>query len=195
MFFSLVKVSLLNRIFYLCSFLLLFSSAVFAQNSNIQVTSTATVGGSWAVSGSGTLTVHTFTPSADNANINVSDITSRLQGATGITKGSVRIVTTNAGVGTQVGNVNFVANVTVSNPYTARYGLQVLAGGDIVLSSQMSLDGESWSSSSNFGYDVDFSAVGNVLLNSSISTSGQNVSISSQSARSNGGNVVLSAGG
>ena len=54
MFFSLVKVSLLNRIFYLCSFLLLFSSAVFAQNSNVQVTGTATVGGSWAVSGSGT---------------------------------------------------------------------------------------------------------------------------------------------
>jgi autotransporter-associated beta strand protein len=163
-------------------------------NSNIQVTTSATVGGSWSGLVSGT---YTFTPSADNANINVVDITNRLRGTgTGIgTPGNVKIVTANVGVGTQVGNVNFVANVTVSNPYTARYGLQVLAGGDIVLSSQMSLDGESWSSSSNFGYDVDFSAVGNVLLNSSISTSGQNVSISSQSARSNGGNVVLSAGG
>jgi len=80
-------------------------------HSNVQVTTSATSGGSWTVSGSGTLTVHTFTPSADNANILASEITSRLQGATGITKGSVRIVTTNAGVGTQVGNVKFCSGI------------------------------------------------------------------------------------
>ncbi|NBV01384.1 MAG: hypothetical protein EBS31_08175, partial [Burkholderiaceae bacterium] len=206
-------------------------------NSNIQVTTSATVGGSWSGLVSGT---YTFTPSADNANINVVDITNRLRATGGIgTPGNVRIVTTNVGAslavtthgkftsdnlttylngfgkmvssgtpaldrngsmaystgGTQVGNVNFVNSVSVGNPYTARYSLQVVAGGDIVVSSPISLDGESWSTASNFGYDVDFSAVGNVLLNSSLSTSGQSAAASSQSVRSNGGNVVLSAGG
>jgi len=38
---------------------------------------------------------YTFTPSADNANINVSDIQNRLLGS-GFTRGNVKIVTTNA---------------------------------------------------------------------------------------------------
>ncbi|MFM7628813.1 MAG: hypothetical protein ACKO44_04790, partial [Algoriphagus sp.] len=63
--------SSLHRIFYLCFFLVLFSSAAFAQNSNVQVTASATVGGSWSALTSGT---YTFTPNADNANINVTDI-------------------------------------------------------------------------------------------------------------------------
>jgi len=164
-------------------------------NSNIQVTYRATVGGSWTVTGAGLTTLYTFTPSANNANINAGDITNRLRGIGEInTPGTVKIVTTNR-VGTQGGSVNFVDNLITSNGYPARYGLQVVAGGDIVVVSMISLTGSSWSNSGNFGYNVDFSAVGNVLLNSSLSTSGQSAGSSSVSVRSNGGNVVLSAGG
>ena len=162
-------------------------------HSNIQVTSAATSGGSWTVSGTGTSTVHTFTPSADNANINVSDIRNRLIGS-GTTKGSVKLVTTNVGVGTQVGNVNFVASVSASNIGSDRYKLEVDAGGDIVVTGSISLRGDSWDNNLNYGYDVDFSAVGNVLLNSSLNTSGESASTSSL-VYSNAGNVLIEAGG
>ena len=161
-------------------------------HSNIQVTSSVTSGGSWSVSGSGVGTLHTFTPSADNANINVSDITNRLTGS-GLTKGSVKVVTVN-GVGTQVGNVNFVVSVSASNSGTSRYVLEVDAGGDIVVGSSLSLSGGTWNNSANYGYDVDFAAVGNVLVNGSITTSGQGAATGSM-VYSNGGNVLLSGGG
>ena len=163
-------------------------------NSNVQVTSGATSGGSWSVTGSGITTMYTFTPSADNANINVSDITNRLRGTVVVaTPGRVRIVTTN-GVGTQVGNVNFVVGVSAQNWSTSRYSLQVVAGGDIVVGGSLSLGGESWNQTLNYGYDIDFSAGGNVLVNSTIVTSGQGAATSSI-VYSNGGNVSLSASG
>ena len=123
-FFCLGKVSLLNRIFYLCFFLVFLSSAVFAQNSNVQVTNTATSGGSWSALTSGT---YTFTPSSDNANINVSDIQNRLLGG-GFTRGNVTIVTTN-GTGTQVGNVNIATAITASNVTSTGYTFTVDASG------------------------------------------------------------------
>ena len=189
-FFSLGKVSLLNRIFYLCSFFLLFSSAVFAQHSNIQVTSAATAGGSWTVSGSGTSTLYTFTPSADNANIQVSDITSRLIGS-GTTKGSVKLVTTN-GTGTQVGNVNFVVGLTAANSGSSRYSLSVESGGDIVVDGAISFKGGN-NSSTNYGYDLDFSASGNVLVNTSVNTEGMSYSSGTTITYSNGGTISLRA--
>jgi fibronectin-binding autotransporter adhesin len=165
-------------------------------NSNVQVTNTTTSGGSWTTTGSGSSTLHTFTPSADNANINASDITTRLQGGSGITQGSVKIVTTNTGVGTQVGNVNFVASVSAQNSSLSRFSLQVVSGGDIVVGSSMSVTGGTWDQSSNYGYDVSLSAGGHVITTGSINTSGQSANACCGSVvRSNGGNVTISAGG
>ncbi|MFZ9236236.1 MAG: beta strand repeat-containing protein, partial [Algoriphagus sp.] len=161
------------------------------------MTTSATVGGSWTTTGSGSSTLFTFTPTADNANINVVDIQNRLQGSVTPGFGSVRIVTTN-GSGTQVGNVNFVVGLSAQNGSTSRYSLQVVSGGDIVVSSSMSLLGGDWSLSSNYGYDIDFSALGtgNIVLNGSITTSGQSVGACCGSVvRSNGGNVVINASG
>jgi len=75
-----------------------------------------------------------------------------------------------------------------------RYKLEVDAGGDIVVTGGISLLGDSWDLDSNYGYDVDFSAVGNVVLNSSLNTSGESVSTSSW-VYSNAGNVLIEAGG
>jgi autotransporter-associated beta strand protein len=160
-------------------------------NSNVQVTSNVTIGGSWSALTNGT---YTFTPNADNANINVSDITNRLRGSGGVgTAGSVKIVTTNVS-GTQVGNVNFVVGVSAQNVTTSRYSLQVVAGGDIVVGGSLSLDGGSWNQQLNYGYDIDFSAGGNLLVNNTITTSGGGAATSSI-VYSNGGNVLLSASG
>ncbi|NCA00258.1 MAG: hypothetical protein EBS88_12645, partial [Betaproteobacteria bacterium] len=59
------------------------TSTVPTGNSNVQVTTLATAGGSWSALTGGT---YTFTPSADNANINVTDIQNRLLGS-GFTRG------------------------------------------------------------------------------------------------------------
>ena len=57
-------------IFAFCS---LSNFTVFAQNSNVTISTSATSGGSWSpATGSGVSYV--FTPSANSANINVSDI-------------------------------------------------------------------------------------------------------------------------
>jgi autotransporter-associated beta strand protein len=159
-------------------------------NSNVQVTSSVTIGGSWSALTNGT---YTFTPSADNANINVGDITNRLRGTGGVgTAGSVKIVTTNVS-GTQVGNVNFMVSVNAQNGTTSRYTLQVVAGGDIVVGSSLSLGGSTWSVN-NYGYNVDFSAVGNIMVNSSIESVGL-VTYTGSTVYSSGGDITLSAGG
>jgi hypothetical protein len=186
---------IVGRFGYAFLLLFFFVSAAFSQHSNIQVTTGLTSGGSWTVSGSGTSTLHTFRPSSDNANINVLEITNRLQGLSGSTKGSVKILTTNATGGTQVGNVNFGSQVTAANSGTSRYSLEVTAGGDIVVNSGMSLRGDTWNEPLNYGYDVSFSAVGNVLLNGSLSTSGMSIASTNNQIKSNGGNVLISAGG
>ncbi len=165
-FFSLGKVSLLNRIFYLCSFLLLFSSAVFAQHSNVQVTNTATSGGSWSALTSGT---YTFTPTSDNANINVSDIQNRLLGG-GFTRGNVTIVTTN-GTGTQVGNVNIATAITASNVTSTGYTFTVDASGDINVSSAINLAASTVVNTSNrASMSVVLTALGSISITSPITT-------------------------
>jgi autotransporter-associated beta strand protein len=161
-------------------------------HSNVQVTTSATTGGSWTVTGSGATTLYTFTPSGDNANINVSDIQNRLLGS-GLTQGSVKIMTTN-GAGTQVGNVNFVASLSAQNVSVSRFGLQVVASGDIVVGSSVSLMGGRFNINSNYGFDLSFTATGNVLLNGPINTSGANGSIDFL-VTSNGGDVAIVAGG
>ncbi|MFN5331397.1 MAG: beta strand repeat-containing protein, partial [Bacteroidota bacterium] len=73
------------------------TSTVPTGNSNVQVTTLATAGGSWS---GGTSGPYVFTPNADNANILYTDIEYRLLGYNGFTRGNVRIVTTN-GTGTE----------------------------------------------------------------------------------------------
>ncbi|MFN5463370.1 MAG: beta strand repeat-containing protein, partial [Bacteroidota bacterium] len=106
------------------------TSTVPTGNSNVQVTTLATAGGSWS---GGTSGPYVFTPNADNANILYTDIEYRLLGYNGFTRGNVRIVTTN-GTGTQVGNVNIATLITAANQQSTAYTFTVDAAGDINVS-------------------------------------------------------------
>ena len=166
-YFILVRIFLLNRFFYFCVSLVLFSSAVFAQNSNVQVTNLATAGGSWSGLVSGT---YTFTPSADNANINVSDIQNRLLGS-GLSRGNVRIVTTST-TGTQVGNVNIATAITAPNQGNPLYTLSIIANGDINVSSAINLASSNGGGSNWSAMNVVLTSSRSINITSSITTSG-----------------------
>ena len=166
-FFFLGKIFLTNRFFYLCVSLVLLSSAVFAQNSDIQVTTSATAGGSWSGLVSGT---YTFTPSADNANINVLDIQNRLLGS-GLSRGNVRIVTTNT-TGTQVGNVNIATAITAANQGNPLYTLSIIANGDINVSSAINLASSNGGGSNWSAMNVVLTSSRSINITSPITTSG-----------------------
>ena len=153
------------------------TSTVPTGNSNVQVTTLATAGGSWTVSGSGISTLFTFTPTADNANINVSDIMNRLLGSVNPSRGSVKIVTTN-GTGTQVGNVNITTAITASNIQSTVYTFTVDAAGDINVSSAINLSGSSIGYSNVASTNVVLTSSRSINLTSSINTSGSTLSYS-----------------
>lgn len=179
---------LLGRfIFSLCVFLCVAFTSV-GQNSNIQITSLATSGGSWSALTGG---VYTFVPTADNANIISTDIQNRLNGS-GFTKGSIAILTTNS-TGTQVGNVNVSQIIYVNNSGATEYSFTITASGDIRVSKMMSLIGVDWSVAGNKGINLNLIAGGNILLLAAINTHGANVS--GGISRSSGGTVILNATG
>ena len=179
---------LLGRfIFSLCVFLCVAFTSL-GQNSNIQITSLATSGGSWSALTGG---VYTFVPTADNANIISTDIQNRLNGS-GFTKGSIVILTTNA-TGTQVGNVNVSQIIYVNNSGATEYSFTITASGDIRVSSLLSLIGVDWSVAGNKGINLNLTAGGNILLLAAINTHGANVT--GGISRSSGGTVTLNATG
>ncbi|MHA8081774.1 hypothetical protein VR610_11530, partial [Aquirufa regiilacus] len=95
-------------------------------HSNIRITSVATSNGSWANVGG----VYTFTTSADNANINVTDLQNYLRNY------SVEIKTARA-AGTQVGSVVFDVGVSVdrSSASAAALVFTVTSGGEVQFNS------------------------------------------------------------
>ena len=167
--------------------------------SNVQVTTLPTAGGSWS---GGTTGPYVFTPSADNANINVSDIQNRLLGS-GFTRGNVTIVTTNLGVGTQVGNVNIATAITASNVTSTGYTFTVDASGDINVSSAINLAASTVVNTSNrASMSVVLKALGSISITSPITTNAytnNNASgigpAGSISLTATGGNVYTSSVG
>ena len=142
------------------------TSTVPTGNSNVQVTTLPTAGGSWGALTSGT---YTFTPNADNANILYTDIEYRLLGS-GFTRGNVRIVTAN-GTGTQVGNVNIATTITAANQQSTAYTFTVDAAGDINVSSAINLAANTGIGTSNrASMSVVLTAGGNISITSAIST-------------------------
>ena len=177
-----------TSIFSLCVFLCVAFTSL-GQNSNIQITSLATSGGSWSALTGG---VYTFTPTADNANIISTDIQNRLNG-TGFTKGSVNILTTNA-TGTQAGNVHISQGLSAYNFGSSEYNFTITATGEIRVSSAIDLKGESWDLEANKGYHVNLVAGGNILILAAITTSGR-VNFSVKSDLSSAGSITLNAAG
>jgi hypothetical protein len=134
--------------------------------SNVQVTTLPTAGGSWS---GGTSGPYVFTPSADNANINVSDIQNRLLGS-GFTRANVKIVTTST-TGTQVGNVNIAAAITASNTTSTAYTFTVDASGDINVSSAINLAASTvFNTSNRASMSVVLTALGTISISSPITT-------------------------
>ncbi|MEI9933838.1 MAG: hypothetical protein WDM71_03095 [Ferruginibacter sp.] len=83
---------------YKLSFLVIFTignmywNGAFAQNSNITINTTPAVGsanGTWTATGGLTDKLYTFTPNADNAQLNVAEILDCLTGATATISGGV----------------------------------------------------------------------------------------------------------
>ncbi|MFN5332621.1 MAG: beta strand repeat-containing protein, partial [Bacteroidota bacterium] len=155
-------------------------------HSNVQVTTLATAGGSWSALTGGT---YTFTPSADNANINVTDIQNRILGS-GFTRGNVTIVTANSTGGTQVGNVNIATSITALNPNNNLTSFTVIANGDINVSSAINLSGSTAGYSNVASTNVVLTSSRSINLTSSINTSGSSVSYSSIGAT---GSITLTA--
>ena len=114
----------LGLMFLLCTFL------VEAQHSNIRITSVATSSGSWSLIGS----TYVFTPTGDNANLNVTDLQNYLRG------NSVEIKTSRA-AGTQVGSVVFDVGVSVTKNSSSgsAFVFTINSGGEVQFNASMSL--------------------------------------------------------
>jgi autotransporter-associated beta strand protein len=160
--------------------------------SNIIINTLSTSGGSWNASAP-----WVFTVSADNANINYTDIQTRLG------SGSVTITTVYAN-GTQSGSVILNASgntLSANNNGSAARNLVISANSHITISSPITL------SSTTNGYSVTtgypsigvqlLSSTGDVIVSSAINTTAGNNSVGSTSAgvAGAGGAVTISAAG
>jgi autotransporter-associated beta strand protein len=130
--------------------------------SNVTISASATSGGSFA----GTAPNITFTPTANNANINVSALVTQLL------TNNVTIVTARTG-GTQAGNVTFSAALTAATTSTTQRTFTVTAGGSIYVNSAIDLT----PASANTGVpatDIVFTAgtSGNINIVAAITTTG-----------------------
>lgn len=173
----------------LCVFLCVAFTSL-GQNSNVEITSLVTSGGSWSELLGG---VYTFMPTSDNANVKTSDIINRLDGS-GFTRGSVRLLTTNA-TGTQVGTVQISHAIFGTNSGGSEYTFSIAAKGDIRVSSAINLIGGSWNLGNNKGYHVNFTSEGNILVMSSITTSGEGSDAIGRIVYSSAGSITLNATG
>ncbi len=97
-------------------FLLCSTGSVWGQQSNVSIWPLATSGGTWSGT---TVGPYTFTPNANSASINVTDIVNRLQGTGGFAAHNVTIITTCAAC-TQTGSIALQNNITVTPGATQR---------------------------------------------------------------------------
>jgi hypothetical protein len=98
-------------------------------HSNIRITSVATGNGSWSLLSN----TYTFTPTADNANISVTDLQNYLRSY------SVEIKTSRA-AGTQVGSVVFDVDVIPNkNSDAGVFDFTIRSGGEVQFNSNLSL--------------------------------------------------------
>ena len=146
--------------------------------SNVQVTASATVGGSWSAAAP-----WIFTPNSDNANIIYTDIENKLA------TGNVTILTTNAS-GTQSGTVNINVGITALNGVNLGSIFTIEAQSDVTVTGAINV----YASSASYSGDkvVINSVTGNILVNGTINTSSISNNYMGTNPR-NGGDIILNS--
>lgn len=190
-------------------FFMLANVELFASgNANVDINFSTTSNGSWSFSGSGATALYTFTPSANSANILYTDISRLLMGtnaavgdgSTGITNastngaGSVKILTSCSGAGSQSGNVTTSAiGVTAATSSSTQRTFYIVAAGSITISHAYDFTPASNASTGYPGTIIDWTAGTTIDINQNLTTTG---GASSGSATGGaGGNITLTASG
>lgn len=164
-------------------FLFLISSLkVFAAgNANVTISSGATANGSFSLSGG----TYTFTPSADNAVVNITTLTGYLTGGSNVT-----ILTACSGSGSQSGNVTISGAITAA--LTAQKTFTITAAGTITVSNAVNLS----STGGVAGGIISFSGATGITTSALISTSGSSPSTGGSGATGGaGGSITLTSSG
>ena len=143
------------------------ASAAPDDNSNITINNAATTG----IVTSGTNPI-TYSPNADNANINAADIIAQLN------VGNSVIINTTNGTGTEVGQITIAANVTQSD-VDMDADLTLQANGDIIQNSGIGV-------TLYDGGNLNYTAARQINLNTSATVTAQNGDIT-MTANSGGG--------
>ena len=154
-----------------------------AGDANVTISTGTTTNGSW--SGSSTMT---FTPSADNAVVKISEITSYLTSSK-----NVIILTSCSGSGTQSGDVTISGAITASMVSSSTKTFTITAAGTITINSAINLSGATGYTTGRPGGAISFSSSGSsVDINNTITTSGAAASAAANLNGGAGGNVTIS---
>ena len=186
-------------------------------HSNVRIISGITSGGTWVLNGR----LNTFTPSVDNATINVLDLTTntnaglysiliqtnRVGGTqSGVVLVDAGISLVNSNVDLSTFSLNAGGDVLVNSAISLRasagnlpgYDLSVTSGGSVSISTQIILNGIDFNSAKNIfaGGKVTMNVVGNVILSGTgaVLTKGAKHSVSNFNG-SAGGNQAYTVGG
>jgi hypothetical protein len=157
----------------------------YSQHSNIRITTGATSGGSFVLTGTGG---YRFTPTADNAVINVGELQTFFAG-----QNYMEITTSRSG-GTQAGNVIFETDLIQLNARgtAATRTFKIIAGGKVEFNANFTLQIYEYSSNVS-GYDLNVSAGAGVSVSGKIDLSGRDSGYFQNYGRA--GNVSMSITG
>lgn len=155
-----------------------------AQHSNIRITTGASARGSWAsVNGN-----PRFTPSGDDAILNVTDLQTWLANYP-----FIEINTSRSG-GTQAGNVTFEAvfsqPVAFGNAPSKMFS--IVAGGNVQFNANFTLKPRYTDAANHPGYDMSVTAGGNIIISGIVDFGGEDMNYSRTYSRA--GSISMSGG-
>lgn len=153
-----------------------------AGDANVTISTGTTTNGSW--SGSGTMT---FTPSANNAVVKISEITGYLTSGK-----NVVILTSCSGSGSQSGDVTISGTISAAMT-SSNKTFTITAAGTITVNSAINLSGASGGTTGYSGGKINFTSSGGaVAINNTITTSGNAASLAAYGSGGVGGSVTIS---
>ena len=169
---------------------LVINATPVGANSNVRITNSPTSGGTWSrdisyLSGGGYVT---FTPTADNANVNVADIDLIIR-----TKYTTPQITTTCSACTQSGVVDVNTPISTYNGNGPNYynALSISANSDVNIDNPISMRYPS-NYSGNAGYlSLSIGTNGNIYVNAEISMNANPVNYASGTNLTDGGSVYL----
>ena len=162
-----------------------------AQNSNITISTSPTVGGDWITTSNGTDITYTFTPNSNNAILNNTDIVNRLYGATGYTIGNVTINTINPN-GNEAGNITMSSEIRTNNRSSTRYILQMIAAGDMLINANFEMTASNFTANCN---NLILTAGGNISLIGRINLTPNSAYRDNTTLYSSSGDITINATG